>query len=122
MAAGEDEPQAVILDGWIHVIGEIGLRMIEAGREFSKRSIEARPAAHVIDGFESAGRDEPREGIRRCSVTRPLLHGGCKGIVQGFFRRFEIAEEPDQRRKDASRLSSIDDVESFANLPAGFTH
>ena len=107
MAAGEDEPQPIVLDGlavpWsglvddgIHLLGDILHR------------VEPRASAYAIDGLEATGRYQPRARIRRHAVARPLLERRAEGVVQRLLGEVEVAEQPDQRGEDAARFGAID--------------
>jgi hypothetical protein len=107
MAAGENEPQAIVLDRlavrWtglvddgIHLLGDILYR------------VETRTPAYAIDGLEATGGYQPRARIRRDAVARPLLERRPESIVQRLLGEIEVAQQPDQRGEDSSRFGPID--------------
>ena len=109
MAAGEDEPQAIVLDAFavpwsglvddgIHLLGDILHR------------VEPRASAYAVDGLEATRRYQPRARIRRDAVARPLLERRAESIVQRLLGEIEVAEQPDQRGEDAARFGTIDRI------------
>jgi hypothetical protein len=107
MAAGENEPQAIVLDGFavrwsglvddcFHLLGDILHR------------VEPRASAYAIDGLEAPGGYQPRARIRRNAVARPLLECRPESNVQRLLGEIEVAQQPDQRGEDASRFGAID--------------
>jgi hypothetical protein len=116
MAAGENQAQAIIFNifgfrfCWI---AGVGFELIGDGHQ---RGIEFGAAAHGVDALESAGGDQPGTGIGGDALARPLLDGGGKGVVKGFFGEIEIAEEADECRKNAAGFGAVD---VFDNLSEG---
>ena len=116
MAAGEDQPQAVVLDalrigkrgGVVH--GDVG------GRARFVERREALLAPEAVDRLESPCRHQPRPRVRRHAFARPLFERGPERVVQRLLRHVEVAEQPDQRRQDATRLGLIDGVHRLMYL------
>jgi hypothetical protein len=104
MAADQNQPQPVVLDGRIVPTHRIRSAVSEPPGQLGERGVKRRTPAHGIDGFEAAGRDNTRARIRGHAVARPLLH--CRGerVVQGLLGEVEVAEQADQRSKNAPRL------------------
>jgi hypothetical protein len=71
MAAGEDEPQTVILDARAFVVDVRRHRGFDRSRDLVDGGVEPGASPQPVDRFEPAGRDEPRARIGRNSVTRP---------------------------------------------------
>ncbi len=114
VAAGENEPQAIILDRlavrWsglvddcIHLLGDILHR------------VEPRAPAYAIDRLEPTRGYQPRARIRRDAVAGPLLERCAKSIVQRLLGEVEVAQQPDQRGEDPSRFGPIDCLGSGAH-------
>ena len=107
MAAGEDQPQHVVLDRF-HVADLRCVGGVEAVFDVMLRSIETRPPPDRVDRLEASRRNEPGEGIAGNAVRWPCPGGRSEGVVQRFLRPVEIAEQADQRRQHPARLRSID--------------
>ncbi len=107
MAAGENEPQAIVLDGlavrWSGLVDDC----IDLLGDILHR-VEPRASAYAVDGLEATGRYQPRARIRRDAVARPLLERCPESIVQRLLGEIEVAEQPDQRGEDPSRFGTID--------------
>ena len=100
MAAGEDEPEPVVLDVvWLG--GFVGRRRELVG-DVGQRRVEPRAPTNGIDRLEPAGGHEPCARIGGDTIPRPALHGRREGIVQRLLGEIEVAEEADQRREDAA--------------------
>ena len=102
MAAGEDQPQPVVLEALVVALGGVTCRVGEPLRELGLRPVEPRPSAHRVDGLEAAGRDEPRPGLLGDSFLRPALHRRREGVVERLLGEVEVAEEADQGGEDAA--------------------
>ena len=102
MAAGEDEPEPVVLDRLIvrshHLLG---LSREPLG-DLVARGIEAGIPADAVDRLEAAGGHQPRPRVPWHAVARPLLGGSDEGVVERFLGALEIAEKADQRRENAA--------------------
>ena len=103
VAAGEDEPQAVVLDFLLDGLlgGErFGVLLLER--------VEARAAANRVDRLEAPGGYQPRARVLRKSFPWPLLERRAKRLVQRFLGKVEIAEQAHQRCKHAARFGPVD--------------
>ena len=116
MAAREDQPQPVVRDPFVVLLGGGRRRGVEPFGELRQRGVEASPAAHGVDGFKAAGRNEPRPRIGRHTLARPLLQGRGEGIVQPLLGEVEVAEQADQRGQDVPRLGMVDGFHPLAQL------
>src|SRR5882762_9511063 len=67
-----------------------------------------------VDGLETSRGHEPRSGIGRHAVARPLLERGPERVVQRLLGAIEVAEQADQRGQDAARLGAVDRVHELA--------
>src|SRR5690606_37183859 len=110
MTTREDKTQAIVLRAIEVEIGREGLlrSAVKALGNLDLRSVEARTPSNGIDRLERAGRDEPRARVVRHAVARPLLDRSPERVVQGLLCVIEVAEQPDQRREHATRLSTVD--------------
>src|SRR5439155_11714500 len=69
---------------------------------------EGALAADAVDRAVARGGHEPRAGVGGRPVARPALGGDRERLLGGFLGEVEVAEEADQRRKDAAPLVSKD--------------
>ena len=100
MTAGEDQPKPVVLDALVvkrRGVAGLGFELL---RDSRLRRIEPGASSHRVDGLEPARRNEPRAGIGGHALLRPLLERSTEGIVQRVLGQLEVAEQPDQGRKD----------------------
>ena len=94
MAAGEDQPQPVVLD--VLAIRRCGLvREVLDGLGDIVERVEPRAPAHAVNRLEAAGRNQPRARIGGQAIARPLLQCCPESIVQRLFGDIEIAEQAD---------------------------
>nr|QPG01998.1 hypothetical protein WM98B_00145 [Acinetobacter nosocomialis] len=113
MAAGEDQPQAVILDAVV-----VGLFARQVGPVIEVvNEIEPCPPSQAVDRLEAAGRHQPGARIGRHTLSRPLLERDTKGIVQRLLREIEVAEQANQRREQPARLGPVDHLQLLAHCP-----
>ena len=84
--------------------------------------VEPRGATETIDRLEPPCRDEPRARIRRNVLLGPPLERSREGVVHGFFRQIEIAEQPDQRRQHAARVGSVDGLDLLVRAANALEH
>ena len=112
MAAREDESQAIVLDGLAlprrHGIDE-RIDVLAGTPRVGPRAPPDR-----VDGLETSRGHEPRSGIGRHAVARPLLERGPERVVQRLLGAIEVAEQADQRGQDAARLGAVDRVHELA--------
>jgi hypothetical protein len=115
VAAGEDQPQPVVLDGFlVRPGGRVFDRDLGDGAGLVEL-IEPGSAAHRVDRLEASSRDQPRARVRRDAVARPLLERCPEGVVERLLGRLEIAEQPDQGRQHTPGLGDIHRVHRFVN-------
>ena len=105
VAAGEDQPQAVIfqlffLAGRRHVL-------FQAPGDLLLGGVEAGPSAQGVDGLEAAGGDQPGPGLFGNAVPWPLLHGGDEGVLQSLLGQIEIAQQTDERGQHPAGLRLV---------------
>ena len=98
-----------------HPVHVGGVRPVGAG-QFRQRGVESGPPPQDVDGLESTGRHQPGSGLGRDPVPRPLLDGRREGVLQRLLGEVEVAEEADQRGKDAPRFGAVDGVDRRARL------
>jgi hypothetical protein len=114
MAAGEDQPELVVLEGLVVELERLGVVGFEPHGQLDDRSVESGAPAHRVDRLEAACGYEPGGGLRRNAVPRPLLDRGGERIVHRVLGEGEVAEHPDQGREHAARLSPVGPVDRFA--------
>jgi hypothetical protein len=119
VTACEYKPETIVLDAFAVEI----LHAVVPGRYilfvWLDRSFELRPAAHAVDGFEASGRNKPRPLVGRDPVPGPLFHRGGERFVHCILGCLEVAEEADQRGKDAARLAPVNFIDSAADFSGG---
>ncbi len=95
--------------------GSVGAAAIEALDDLLLRRVEPGAPADGVNGFESAGRHQPRPRPFRNALPRPLLDRRGEGVVERLLGEVEVAEEADQRREHAARLGPVDGVHRLAD-------
>ena len=116
MAAGEDEPQAVVLD-LLRCPGRVGLGDLrEPPGELRLQGGEMAAAAEGIDRLEAPGGHQPRPRVVRDTVPRPTLDGYRKRLVKHFLGQVEVPHQPEQGGEDAAGLGAVDLVDQCANV------
>ena len=119
MAACEHEAQPVVFDAlFVPWRGRVVRYGIDLLRHVLHRD-EARTPAYAIDRLEATGRHQPRPRVRRHALARPLLERGTEGLVQRLLGNVEVAQEADQRSKDAAGLVAIDGLCRLARAHCG---
>jgi hypothetical protein len=108
VAAGEDEPQPIVLDALVLARrARVGDRLDLLG-DVVEWHVEACAPANPVDRLEPPRRNQPRARVGRDAVARPLLDRGGERVVQGLLRDVEIAEQADERRQHATRFGAVD--------------
>ena len=114
MAAGEDEPEAIVED----LVGIVVRRLVGAGRLGGgvgvQLLIEPRPAPDPIDGLVAGRLDDPGAGKLGHAGGRPLVDRHREGLLGGFFGHVEIADESDQGGDDPAPVGPVDCVDGGA--------
>src|SRR5579875_2410250 len=109
MAAGEDQPQAVVRDAVIlqSVAGILLFALLES-ENLVETTGEARIAAHPIDRLVPRRADNPRARVARRSFARPLFERGGEGLLRHVFGKLEIADQSDQRGQDSAEFLAVE--------------
>ncbi len=121
MAAGEDEPQSIVLDrlfGRARGIAESSdpVRSTTVSYEPPIRA----PLSHRVDALEARRGDEPGARVLRHAVAWPLLDGRRERLLHRFLGAVEVAEQPDQRGEHAARFVAVDRLDApFHSRDAG---
>ena len=115
VAAGEDQPQPVVLDALVVPLGAAPAARPRAARRrpSSEASNRARRRMRV-DRLEAAGRNQPGARVGRHALARPLLDRRGERVVQRLLGEVEVAEQADQRGEDAARLGAVDRLDRLA--------
>jgi hypothetical protein len=109
MAAGEDQPQHVVIENArIRRIVARGRIEFELMRERLLLATERDVAADAIDRLVAPDTDQPRAGIMRRLFLGPTLQRDRKGVLQRVLGEIEIADEADQRGERSPRLGAED--------------
>ena len=111
MAAGEDQPELVVLHVPLVPLGGVLRGGVDPLRVVLRQPLEPGAAAQGVDRLEAAGRDQPRTGVGRHAFARPLLQRRRKGLVQSVLREIEVAQQADQGGEDAAGLRAVDGVQ-----------
>ena len=118
MAAGEDQPEPIVLDALRH-------RPTPSG---SSAAISRAPRPHRRAASKRARRRRPSIALNRpadTSQARGLAGTPSRGhcsraaaerVVQRFLGDIEVAEQPNQGRQDAARLRAVDGVHRFVDM------
>ena len=111
VAAGEDEPQAIVFDllALVPVRRRVGHRLDGLGMILP--ADQARIAAQAVDRLEPADGDQPGDRVRRHAVAGPLLGRRQKGIVFRFLGQVQASQQPHQRREDAPPVAAVDGLQ-----------
>ena len=117
MAAGEDQPQAVVLDAvGIGKRGRCRPRPMSAAAPASssgvKRFWRLRPSIALNRPADTSH----ARGIRGHAFARPLFERRPEGVLQRFLSDVEVAQQPDQRRQHTTGLGLVDRVHRLMNL------
>src|SRR5262245_57861452 len=119
MAAGEDQAESIVFDALvIRPRGRIDEHRLRFLAHVVER-IEASPSACRVNRLEATSRYEPRAGVGRHTVARPLLEGRSKCVVQRFLGGVKVAEQSNQRREHAPRFRLIDRCDRFLDRTGG---
>ena len=110
MAAGEDQPQLVVVYAFLIVRHGIPRFGVESLGELHQRRIEPSAPPETVDGFEPARRHEPRPGVGGHTVPRPTLDRRGEGVMQRLLGEVKVAEQADQGGENATRLGAVDGV------------
>ena len=105
MAAGEDQPQAVIDDRALLVLVGVLLAIEPHQLRQPIRSIRHRPvAAHPIDRPPPRGDREPRARLGRDAVAPPRADRVRERVLDRVLRQLKVAHMSDQRRQHRRAL------------------
>ena len=108
MAAGENEPQPVVLHG-PNLLGRVAIEGLRAhhGRLAEQLPLSCR-AAQTIDGaIPCSGRD-PAAWVWRQAVDRPALKGDRERVLDSILGDVDVAEAPDESGDGSTGLLAED--------------
>jgi len=108
VTAGEDEPEAIVLDALVVQLERRTDAVAKPVGHLGHRRIEARPAAQRVDRLETAGGHQPGPGIPGNSVRRPVLHGRRERLLERLFRQIEVTQEANEGGEDSAGLGAKD--------------
>ncbi len=108
MTAREDEPQPVIFEVLVKTLRHIGAFAIQAIRDLGLGGIQPDSPPQPVHRLEAPCRDQPRAGILRDAIARPLFDRSAESLVQCLLGEVEIMEQSDERGQNAARLGEID--------------
>jgi hypothetical protein len=113
MAAGEDQPQPVVLQLLVPRPRADGpRRSARSASDASKRDLRRIAST----AREAAGRHEPGPRVLGDPVPRPLLHRAAKASWSASSAWSKSPSKPDQRREHAARLGAVELVDDPADL------
>jgi len=119
VAAGEDQPELVVLHVPLVPLGGVLRGGVDLLRVVLRQPLEPGAATQGVDRLEAAGRDQPRPGGGRNPLLRPLLQRGREGLVQRVLREIEVAQQADQGGEDAAGLRAVDGVQGVLDGGGG---
>jgi hypothetical protein len=123
MAAGEDQPQPVVVDRRfveVHVV--VGSRARGQGGELPHPRLLRAFAAQAIQRAPLGGRRQPRRRIGGHAVARPGGRGDGVGVLQRLFGAFEVAAEAAcEPGEDRATLAAGDAIQLGVHQPVGST-
>jgi hypothetical protein len=127
VAAGEEEPQAIVRNR-AHVVGVVAGSGTTERLELTELVEIAALPPKPVDGAVAGSPDDPGAGIGREPVARPALQRDRERVLDGLLREVDVAEDPDQGRERPPRLApeqAVDDrvrprYADRAASPAGF--
>ena len=100
MTTGEDELQALVSEGGcVHRILHLLLQAQEC-----RLGHERLLPTHPVDRPVAGSRHQPGARIRRIPIHRPAFRRDREGLLRGFLREVEVAEEADERGQHAAPL------------------
>ena len=104
MAADEDQPQHVVVEGCIHHLVR-GLRVeLDLVRQLLLLAAKIDLPPHPVDRLVARDIDQPCARVGRRWRIRPAFQRHRERVLQGFFGQVEIADQADQGRKRPARL------------------
>lgn len=111
VTADEDQAEPVILYGSHRIVGAV------IAQHVSRQMLVGSPrlAAQSIDGFPRRGRREPRPGVGRNAIARPMLERGDIGLGGGILRDVEVAEPAGKARHHPRPLVAVGAGEGVLN-------
>src|SRR5262249_31763142 len=113
MAAREDQAEPVV-----HLVGVLRRRTV--ANQQRQLLIVVSLAAPVVDGTPPRCRQEPGRGIGGQTVHRPVLQGGHHRVLDQVLGKREVAQQPDQRRRQPAGLVSDNARQDRLDAPAGY--
>ena len=107
MAAGEDQPQPVVLDDAGRLVGAVvsdhECRLV--------LGVAVGLAADPVDRAVAGGRGEPAAGVGRYAVPGPPLDRGEERLAGRLLGDVDVAEAADQRGDDPAVLLAVDPLD-----------
>ncbi len=117
VAAGEDQPEPVVLERLLADPFDRGGRLaFQPGGQRRERRVEARPPPQRVDGPEPSGRHQPRPRAGRHAVARPLFDGRREGVVERLLGAVEVAKQADQGGEHPARFAPVDRVDDAPDV------
>ncbi|MCY1182860.1 hypothetical protein D9M73_234390 [compost metagenome] len=114
MAAGEDQPQAIVLQVILCHVRR--LKGFQGVCQTGLGDIETGATAQAIDRLEAAGGHQPGPRAGRHAIALPALHRNEEGFMQGLLGQVEITEQADQSRQDSPRILAINGLHLLTYL------
>src|SRR5271170_3450400 len=108
MAAGKDQAKTIVRNLVCVVIWLLDLAdQTRSGIRF-EFFLESRFAPDAVNGLVPSCLNYPRAREFRDTGNSPLIRGGYKCFLRGFFGKVEVADEPYQGGHDAAPIGAID--------------
>ena len=117
MAAGEDQPQALVAHRSLLDLFVAGVQQGRLGVAVGAGGLAPQP----VDGAVARGGDDPARGARRQPVRGPPLHGRREGVGHRLLGDVDVAEDADQDGHRAAVLRAEDalDLRRTLGIQAG---
>ena len=115
MARGEDEPQQIVADIFVHrrfeLARDLVLTLFELVSQLLVFAIEQLAATEVIDRTMFGGGHQPGAGIPRNSGFGPLLQRGHERVVRQIFGKADVAHDSRKACDDLRRFDAPDRID-----------
>ena len=114
MGAGEEQPEAVVVDGaerlggpesWSLIIWACLLLVVAL-------ALPAEP----VEGLVAGGGGEPAAGVGRYAVGGPVLDGDGEGLGRRLLGDVEVAEAPGEGGHDPGPLVAVDPGDDLVDV------
>src|ERR1019366_720660 len=103
MTAREQQPKRIFGGGSVAPVG------LDLRHHAAPVDLEFSPP-DTVDRLVPRGAEDPGGRTLRLSVA-PLIHSRREGILEGVFRELNVANDPDEPRKEATVFVAVEAVD-----------